>query len=269
MRSDRARNARALALLALFAPTSACSLLFSLDGYEGTALAPRDGEGGRGDATPLSDAEALGDGGFCTPDAIFCDDFERDDVLGAWTSSTQSGGTLAIATGTPTGRALTARVTAAEAEATVALTKQTTATVSSSAVMRMRIRIASTPTLGGVHATHLTFTTASRSTTVFPYVFSSGLSVAELVCVGASCQYNQIAPVAFAPGVWHDVTLNVDFTASPARYQLDLDGTPAIDARSTFGAGPGVVTITGGAAHVDVDHDAIELEIDDLSVAGR
>lgn len=270
-------------LVALLPLSTACSLLYSLDGFEGGGASnpgadARHGESPDGvapdapaqDGSSSQDAAATedvapSDGGFCVPGALFCDDFEREGVQGPWTSSAASGGTLSLIKGTPTGRALAASVPVGDAGGSAALTKEIAVNATGVVAVRARIRLSGTPSSGGVQPIHLKFYDGAATTLVFPYIFFNGLTVAEVVCSGG-CQYNQSSAVAFARGDWHDLVLTVDFRTPPAHYTIELDGQSVIDTKSVRGAKPGVLTVSSGIVVVDPVHEGFEVDLDDIVV---
>jgi hypothetical protein len=260
-----------------------CNILFSLDGYQGPPAVAAATDGGVDVSDVPSDADLAGDTvpgadgmSFCPPGAILCDDFDRDsgDVRGPWGMVLQNGGTIAIAGVAPRGGVLDCVVPGSDAGAEVDVSKTTGTTIVSTITLRSAVRVVTAPSMGGVHANKLALSDADSGVTsfVFPYFSSYGLTVGELICnygLTPPCAFAQSSPVTPTAGDWHDVSLTVDFTASPASFTLLLDGTRAIEATSQKGAAGGVLTVLGGATAVDGPHGDLELQIDELVVTGN
>ncbi len=257
--------------IATFATAVAgCNLLFGVDGYAGSP----DSAGPLPDAAgPLPDGPSTPDASFCVDGAIFCDDFERQDVQGPWDSVYVDGGTLALVATPSTGRALEAHIPAASGAAQATLTKATT-TVSSTASLQFLASLAMDPApVGGLHASSLVLDSPSTGTTatVFPYLQSDGVRVGMLVCA-AQCAYTQSDAVPFASATWHTVSLALDLRPSPPTESLSLDGMLVLQVALQTDAGvpgPGLLTVLGGAPSADSPHGDFDLTIDRLVVTGQ
>jgi len=246
---------RRVALVVCLFALDGCEVFFSVADYEG----PKPSDAGGTDAALT---------GFCPSGAIFCDDFERTNVLGpgVWdTEDVTTGATLAIISGTPTGRALDCRLSQTSAQGRAVLVKATSANVANELTIQHDFEIASGA--GSVHMNEVLFRGSGSYSIVFPYYNAgSGLMIAEVVC-GGPCTYRQSAPFSFAPGGWHHLALAIDFTTTPAKYTLTLDGRVVLQASSQAGAKPGTVELHGGA-YTD-PNAAADVTIDELVVTGN
>lgn len=208
----------------------------------------------------------------CPPNAIVCDDFERETVQGTWATVETQGGTLSIALAATKGRVLKAEVPSA---ATVGYVRAETVVSMGNAkgvTMGQDVRLEA-PNEGGVHLGELTFKLPNSQHTVFPYFIpSAGLVIAEVVCSasGDSCTFTQSSPaVAFASAQWHRISLDVDLTASPTRLTLRVDDVTAISASSALQFSAGPLELAAGATYFDGPHGAFDVMIDNLVIVAR
>jgi hypothetical protein len=260
---------------------SACNALFSVSGYAGSddGSAPAADGGATSDAgtneTGVMPADSSVADVFCPPGAILCDDFNRpsSDLLGTiWGSASTAGTTnIVLVDASPSGHALQCEDDVLDAGVEVVVDKVTTAVVTQTATMHFGANLTAGPT-GGVHLNELVFHNgdAYGFSIVFLYVNYGNLQISELVCPdGVTCQYNgSTASTPFSMGVWHELSLTVDFgPSSPATYKARLDGVE-IDSTSASGAMPGPVEIHGGAV-VDPNAGNVDLLIDQLVVTGQ
>jgi len=236
--------------------------------------------------------DAGGDAGVsCPPQAIFCDDFERDTVMGSWTMENVSpGNMLSIAAGQPTGRVLAVSLgansatmgstaAALEDDPTSAQTQQPLV-ISQRASISSLLRIEANPN-AVVNMCTLQFQYVDPeagyvTSVVFAY-FNGGpdLLLAEVRNPGSPGFAMSSTSIHVTTARWHQMSLSVDFTTSPATIALTLDPDAAdaglggtIRYPSMVAVHAGTFTFQAGASSVSAPNGAIQMMLDDVVVEG-
>lgn len=268
--------------------TAACSLLVSTDDLSGGAGgstpdgalgetgsngdSSNDPDGPSGGDASKSDAggDASSDGSTtgCTSPAIFCDDFERGALLGAWTKTLGSnGGSASILSG-EANRVMSVAVTGENSNANAGVERSFDLTPSSRYAIEGRITIPALPSSGGIHLQHFAFVTSEAvHQFAFLYVAPDGIHVSELMCSGTPpCAYKQSAVIAVGLGAPHAVRLEIEFGSPTNRARLFVDGTKKYDEAALAGiaAAARTVIVTAGIPYTDAPHSAFTAQIDDV-----
>jgi hypothetical protein len=276
----------------------ACSLAFSLDGYEGTKkdggpttiigpdgalIVVNPGSSSSGSTSGNTSSSGIvpnPDGGFCPTGAVFCDDFERSDqtdIVGKWDSFNPTGGTGSLIGGQPTNIALRIQIDPNSDDSiysTVDLVKNIPASPTKASITS-RLFLTTVSAIHGMHFNVLVFSRGQgKSSTIFPYFNgSNNLTVGELECdpsITGGCSYSQ-ATVAktLSLGAWHDIAFSVDFTVTPARLTLVVDSAVAIQESADPHAATGAMQAQAGAAYLDGSHTAWDFMIDNVVLTAQ
>lgn len=226
------------------------------------------------DASAADARSTQSDAGFCPPNAIFCDDFERASMAESWDGiRTTNGSTIGFIDGTPTGRALHAHVSAGEVGSTNDyIWRQTAAVPTQTVTLSLAVRLPTIPARGAAQIAQLAFHDGSGAfSLLMPFLTGGQLVVAEFRCDNGNCQFEQSAVPAprLSGGDWHQVAVSVTFGTGPASLSVSLDGKTIGQKSSTVGMVPGKLEIRAGLVVVDAPNDAFDLEVDRLVVTGQ
>lgn len=263
-----------------------CSLLTSLDGLSGgadatdamTAVeAPANADHsvpdtGRTDSSMSSaDAGEAGEAGPIDPcvGAVFCDQFERDDVQGTWnTFYTDNGGTAAIdgTTFTSATRSLALHVPVSPT------TGDPHAQLGSANYDNVaHVRVSFSMKVGApdrvMSLMRLQFTQSASAAQVFDVFMLSGKLVAHEQAPSGPGGYYEYAVTGFVPDVWQRWTMEVDATGSSAVGVVTINATEVIRTtlndpfkRSSFSVLLGAFYAPTGPAH-DIFFDDFAITI--------
>lgn len=273
------RGARHVVLFLGLGATSACSLLVSTSdlssGADGggppAADAESDGAADVLDGGAPADVDASDDAAWCPSGAIFCDDFERTNVLGAWDRLlAKESGSTALAFDTPFGNALHVRLPGGAAWGQATLVRDPREEIVERLSYRSRVRITKLPSTGNVNLSEVFLyrDTGNRSS-VFVLLQSAGVRLFEQDCTSSCSSRTHPRIEEFTVDEWHDVTLRLRLDTEPANIELELDGAVVHSSPSVTNIRPGTLAVAAGFNYSSETHGEAEAYLDRLVIEGR
>jgi hypothetical protein len=263
----------------------ACSLTTSLDGFTGGTLA---------DAGPFPDADAatdapIPDAGvadapidapaaapFCeslSPKPMFCDDFERPTVMGAWKDTFTSGGgmvDLAPSSRTTTGRELRAMIPLFSGSGVAFARLEKVFPLAEAVSYSFSLFIDAAPAESGSQTMNLVISPPASNGDFYSfYLFNrvSGFTLIEQTFPngsgvnGAFVEHVLSTPITYAK--WQRIEVKAKLT-SPTRLTVTVEGQTAYDAPAHPFVRPGSITLSAGIHYGESPVGPLALRIDDL-----
>jgi hypothetical protein len=263
---------------------SACSLVTSLEGYagpeavDGSSDAPPRDDGGR-DAPASDAADASVDAPpvpFCltlSSQPTFCDDFERSELLGAWTREIKgNGGAIVVEPSTSAaGRELHATLPHLKDAGIGKARLDKVFGQTNEATLAFRLRVDAAPTDGALQVMTLTINPPASSDflVVFLMIRPSGVGLAHQTfpngATAGGTYREEPLEAAFPFGAQQSVELHVEL-AAPPRMTLKLGGKVAFDGSLATLFRPGVVTVAAGLNYTEAPAGPLSIRIDDVVV---
>lgn len=219
------------------------------------------GDGAPGnDGAPSGDAGPGTDGGVPCPDATvtICDDFERTDPKGTWTSmNLVTGGTLSVATETNGNRFLSSAVTANGGHAQ--LSRQLAITPAK-IHLEVSVAVKSLATAGGVYITGIGMPNAGNPPSLV-YFYANDTAVWFVQQIADGVNYYADALTFPIDDKRHRIVLDLTFNG---KVTLSIDGTKQIDSNAKTFLVPKPIGVHLGASSIDDLGRGVAVDVDDF-----
>jgi hypothetical protein len=256
------------------ASAPACSLLLDSDGFSGGAP-----DAFAGDAQVEAAADSAGDAPrdapvdagtdadlrpFCEialETAQFCDDFEREDLLGAWSQPPlTAGATVALVKADDGNTYVRASVPETADFARAAIQHEFQARPTRIARFAFDVRVPALPATGAANTMVLILDDEGQRRVVALWVRDVGVQIFEQhIDTDLFFAYPLDRPVSV--GRWHRVELEVRLDTSPSSFVVRVDGEVALNRPSQVGLAPGRLIVSAGVTYAG-PRPALAVELD-------